>query len=177
MIGPVGLTSLSAPGMVTISIPPCLGVPDVTDDSFGDILTEGSRKVYVYGRGRTMVLEAFAVCPSRKLFLPLHQPGRFEYVESVALQLSGKQRCDSAVAAQNHKITRPADMNDQSVRDFGTLQTASIRGVDPSAAGVDHSPDQKSFTRVPPDADQRAIKGCRGTEPANLVLAQFPFVD
>src|SRR6516164_5106862 len=75
------------------------------------------------------------------------------------------------------RLPGPADMNNQSVRDLGTSQTAAVRDVDPSAAGVDHSPDEESFARVPPDADQRAIEGCRRTEPANLVLAQFSFVD
>jgi hypothetical protein len=177
LIGPVGLTSLWAPGMVMISIPPCLACWTWLIIRLVTFSPSATRKINVNGRRRDLILEAFAARPPGKLILPFYQPGRLEKAESVTLQFPGEQRCDPPVAAEKNKISRTPDMDNQSIRNFGASQAAAVRFIDPSAAGVDHSPYQKPRVRVPPNADQWAVEGCGRTEPANFVFAQFSFVD
>src|ERR1700740_3388856 len=90
-------------------------VPDLTDDSFGDIFIKHPSKIHAHRCARLVMLEAFVTSPFCELFLALPEPSRFENAKSVPLKFAAQQRGDLLLAAENDQRSRTEYVNNQPI--------------------------------------------------------------
>ena len=88
-------------------------VPDLTDDSFGNIFTKLSTKIHAHRCARPVILEAFVNSPFCELFLALLESARFENPKAVPLKFAAHQRGDLLLAAENDQRSRTEYVNNQ----------------------------------------------------------------